>query len=165
MMRPPSSIVGTTPLGFISRYHFWSLPPNAPPTSSRVYFNPHSSDVHSTFMTLIELARPQIFISHLSSISALPLDLTIDDLHELLRIRIFHRKGYAFDAFEFHMRIVDPNRLRPQPSRRLSTFAIRPVLDLQYQRRFDTKINEVELAACHDICVIGNGIASRWRSY
>ena len=35
--RPPSSIVGTTPLGFMSRYHFWSLPPNAMPTFSRSY--------------------------------------------------------------------------------------------------------------------------------
>src|SRR6476619_2347213 len=63
MMRPPSSMVGTTPLGFMSRYHFWSLPPNAMPTFSRSYFSPHSSAHHSTFMTLIELARPQIFIS------------------------------------------------------------------------------------------------------
>src|SRR3954470_23270126 len=62
MIRPPSSIVGTTPLGFMSRYHFWSLPPNCSPTFSRSYFNPHSSAHHSTFMTLIELARPQIFI-------------------------------------------------------------------------------------------------------
>src|SRR6476661_11074011 len=62
MMRPPSSMVGTTPLGFMSRYHFWSLPPNAMPTFSRSYFSPHSSAHHSTFMTLIELARPQIFI-------------------------------------------------------------------------------------------------------
>src|SRR5678810_372926 len=63
MIRPPSSIVGTTPLGFMSRYHFWSLPPNAMPTFSRSYFSPHSSAHHSTFITLIELARPQIFIA------------------------------------------------------------------------------------------------------
>src|SRR3990167_1746 len=67
MMRPPSSMVGTTPLGFMSRYHFWSLPPNGPPTSVRSYFRPHSSAAHSTFCTLIELARPQIFIARFSS--------------------------------------------------------------------------------------------------
>src|SRR3569833_3237995 len=61
-MRPPSSIVGTTPLGFMSRYHFWSLPPYCSPTFSRSYCSPHSSAHHSTFMTLIEFARPQIFI-------------------------------------------------------------------------------------------------------
>src|SRR5258708_5290356 len=64
MMRPPSSMVGTTPLGFILRYQGWSLPPNAMPTSSRSYFTPHSSAAHSTFMTLIEFARPQIFIAY-----------------------------------------------------------------------------------------------------
>src|SRR5471032_212240 len=63
MMWPPSSIVGTTPLGFIFRYQGWSFLPNAPPTSSRSYFTPHSSAHHSTFITLIELARPQIFIA------------------------------------------------------------------------------------------------------
>src|SRR6476661_519149 len=63
MIRPPSSIVGTTPLGFMSRYHFWSLPPYCSPTFSRSYLSPHSSAHHSTFMTLIEFARPQIFIS------------------------------------------------------------------------------------------------------
>src|SRR6185312_7457338 len=63
MMRPPSSIVGTTPFGFMSRYHFWSLPPYCSPTFSRSYLSPHSSAHHSTFMTLIEFARPQIFIS------------------------------------------------------------------------------------------------------
>src|SRR5215472_10979571 len=63
-MRPPSSIVGTTPLGFMSRYHFWSLPPYCSPTFSRSYLSPHSSAHHSTFMTLIEFARPQIFISY-----------------------------------------------------------------------------------------------------
>ena len=65
MTRPPSSIVGTTPLGFMSRYHFWSLPPNAMPTFSRSYVTPHSSAHHSTFITLIELTRPQIFIGFL----------------------------------------------------------------------------------------------------
>ena len=29
------AIVGTTPLGFMSRYHFWSLPPYCMPTSTR----------------------------------------------------------------------------------------------------------------------------------
>src|SRR5262245_43084912 len=65
MIRPPSSMVGATPLGFILRYQGWSLPPKAPPTSSRSYFTPHSSAAHSTFITLIELARPQIFITFL----------------------------------------------------------------------------------------------------
>src|SRR5471032_1166087 len=65
MTRPPSSTVGTTPLGFMSRHHFWSLPPKAMPTSTRSYASPHSSAHHSTFITLIELMRPQIFISSL----------------------------------------------------------------------------------------------------
>src|SRR5690348_4781288 len=72
MMRPPSSMVGTTPLGFILRYQGWSLPPNGPPTSSRSYFTPHSSAAHNTFITLIELARPQIFIALASTFLAPP---------------------------------------------------------------------------------------------
>src|ERR1700722_17755694 len=83
MTRPPSSIVGTTPLGFMSRYHFWSLPPNAMPTSTRSYVSPHSSAHHSTFMTLIELTRPQIFIplSQKSSVRCGPVeaDAGVDD--------------------------------------------------------------------------------------
>ena len=66
-------MVGTTPLGFMSRYHFWSLPPKAPPTSVRSYFRPHSSAAHSTFMTLIELARPQIFMALLSPAISIPI--------------------------------------------------------------------------------------------
>src|SRR3954464_1241222 len=102
MMRPPSSMVGTTPLGFMSRYHFWSLPPNAMPTFSRSYFSPHSSAHHSTFMTLIELARPQIFISYPLS-STLPFRLTVDDTQDLLCARIDFAEHRL--ALEGHLRI------------------------------------------------------------
>src|SRR5258708_21863621 len=107
-MRPPSSMVGTTPLGFIFRYHGWSLPPKAPPTSSRSYFMPHSSAAHSTFCTLIELARPQIFISILSSVSAFPFRLAVDDPQQLLGIGIV--AGHGRHAFEYHLLLVDPDR-------------------------------------------------------
>src|SRR5947207_15316197 len=111
MMRPPSSMVGTTPLGFMSRYHFWSLPPNAMPTFSRSYLSPHSSAHHNTFMTLIELARPQIFIARLSSVSAFPRGLAVDDPQELLRTRIV--AGLGRDTLEPDVRFVNPDGLRP----------------------------------------------------
>src|SRR5579862_587982 len=111
MMRPPSSMVGTTPLGFMSRYHFWSLPPCCMPTFSRSYFNPHSSAHHSTFMTLIELARPQIFMSGLSSELAFPRRLAVDDPQELLGVGIV--AGRRRHALESHPRLVNPHRLGP----------------------------------------------------
>src|SRR6185369_5552755 len=98
MMRPPSSMVGTTPLGFMSRYHFWSLPPNAMPTFSRSYATPHSSAHHSTFITLIELTRPQTFITRLPWLLAFPDGLAVDDPQQLLGVLQIARLGrYAVE--------------------------------------------------------------------
>src|SRR5437763_3551037 len=120
MMRPPSSMVGTTPLGFMSRYHFLSSPPNAMPTFSRSYLSPHSSAHHSTFMTLIELARPQIFIARLSSVSAFPRGLAVDDPQELLRIRIV--AGLGRDTLEPDVRL-DRKSTRLNSSHRCISYA------------------------------------------
>src|SRR6185295_17394042 len=60
-MKPSSSITGTRPFGFIARYSGLSLPPNLPPTSTRSYARPSSSAHHTTFWTLIDETRPQIF--------------------------------------------------------------------------------------------------------
>src|SRR4029077_9419669 len=105
-------MVGTTPLGFMSRYHFWSLPPKAPPTSVRSYFRPHSSAAHSTFMTLIELARPQIFMAPLPLLSAFPFCRAGADPQQLLCVGIV--AGLRRHALEAHVRIVDPDRLGPR---------------------------------------------------
>src|SRR4051812_38753768 len=61
MIRSPSLTVGTRPLGLSRRYSASRLPPNGPPTSSRSYSRPSSAQVHSTFCTLDEVVRPQIF--------------------------------------------------------------------------------------------------------
>src|SRR3982750_4453510 len=98
-------MVGTTPLGLRSRYHFWSLPPNAMPTSSRSYFSPHSSAHHSTFMTLIELARPQIFISSSPSLSTFPFGFgVVDTQDQAARRTVVTEHG----AVEQHVFVVDP---------------------------------------------------------
>src|SRR4030095_2965926 len=126
-------MVGTTPLGFMSRYHFWSLPPKAPPTSVRSYFRPHSSAVHSTFITLIELARPQIFIARLSLHSALPLPLAALDPQKLLGVGLVLGQGRF--AFERHMRFVGPDGDRPQERVRAGAIAVRHRRDLARRRR------------------------------
>src|ERR1043166_9740846 len=61
-MRPPSSIVGTKPLGFKSRYGCSLLPPNLPPRSTRSKSMPSSPQHHRTFCTLEESFLPQILI-------------------------------------------------------------------------------------------------------
>src|SRR5436190_17374900 len=111
MMRPPSSMVGTTPFGFIFRYQGWSLPPNAMPTSTRSYFTPHSSAAHSTFMTLIEFARPQIFIATLSLFSTFPLRLAADDPNDLFGCRIVGRIGRL--APERRALVIEPRHVGP----------------------------------------------------
>src|ERR1019366_257429 len=58
---PSSSIVGTSALGFIALYSGVVLTPNCRPASMRSYSRLSSPQHHSTFWTLIELARPQIF--------------------------------------------------------------------------------------------------------
>src|SRR5882672_3767982 len=60
-IRPSSLMVGTSPLGFIARYSGVLLTPNLPPASTRSYLTLSSAQHHSTFCTLIELVRPQIF--------------------------------------------------------------------------------------------------------
>src|SRR5215475_5553446 len=67
-MRPLSLIVGTRPLGFIARYSGSRLPTKGPPRSTRSYSMPSSAQHHSTFCTLDEVVRPQIF-----SIAASPI--------------------------------------------------------------------------------------------
>src|SRR4029077_8836773 len=59
--RPSSLIVGTRPFGFIARYSGSRLPPNGPPRSTRSYSMPSSAQHQSTFCTLDEVVRPQIF--------------------------------------------------------------------------------------------------------
>src|ERR671917_21619 len=66
--KPPSEIVGTRPLGFNRRYSGSLLPPNGPPTSTRLYGTSSSSQHHRTFWTFIELLRPQIRSTHPPSI-------------------------------------------------------------------------------------------------
>src|SRR6266699_4684355 len=61
MIRSPSLTVGTRPLGLRLRYSGSRLPPNGPPTSRRSKGISSSAQHHSTFWTLDELARPQIF--------------------------------------------------------------------------------------------------------
>ncbi len=59
-MKPSSSIVGTSELGFIFMYSGVLVTPNCMPASTRSYFRPSSSAHHSAFLTLTELVRPQI---------------------------------------------------------------------------------------------------------
>src|SRR6202035_5877179 len=61
MIRSPSLTVGTRPLGLSWRYSGSRLPPNGPPRSTRSNGRSSSAQHHSTFCTLDELARPQIF--------------------------------------------------------------------------------------------------------
>src|SRR5438477_7793864 len=61
MIRSPSLSVGTRPFGLSRRYSGSRLPPNGPPRSSRSNGRSNSAQHHSTFCTLDELARPQIF--------------------------------------------------------------------------------------------------------
>ena len=56
--KPSSSMVGTSPLGFIARYSGMSVPPKAPPTSARPYARSSSAQHHRTFCTLEEFERP-----------------------------------------------------------------------------------------------------------
>src|SRR5580704_11646218 len=72
-------MVGTLPFGFIARYSGSRLPPNGPPRSTRSYSMPSSAQHHSTFCTLDEVVRPQIF-----SIEAPPSDLRLWSLRILL---------------------------------------------------------------------------------
>src|SRR4029450_7345825 len=59
--KPSSSIVGTSPVGFIFRYSGVLLTPNCRPASMRWYWSPSSSAAHSTFFTFTEFVLPQIF--------------------------------------------------------------------------------------------------------
>src|SRR5439155_14983571 len=59
--KPSSSMVGTSPVGFILRYSGVLLTPNCMPASMRWYFSPSSSAAHSAFFTFTELVLPQIF--------------------------------------------------------------------------------------------------------
>ena len=59
-LKEPSCKVGTSPVGFIARYSGVSVLPNAPPTSIRSNGRFNSPSAHSTFMTLLDVARPQM---------------------------------------------------------------------------------------------------------
>src|ERR1700730_2138853 len=61
MTRSPSLTVGTRPFGFSARYSGSLLPPKGPPKSTRSYSSPSSAQHHSTFCTLDDVVRPQIF--------------------------------------------------------------------------------------------------------
>src|SRR5579864_282372 len=69
MTRSPSITVGTRPFGLSFRYSGSRLPPKGPPWSTRSNGRSSSAQHHSTFCTLDELARPQIF-----SMAAFPRD-------------------------------------------------------------------------------------------
>src|SRR3989454_358115 len=58
--KPSSSMVGTSPVGFILRYSGVLLTPNCMPASMRSYFSPSSSAAQSAFFTFTELVLPQI---------------------------------------------------------------------------------------------------------
>src|SRR5262245_20918259 len=57
--RPPSSMVGTRPFGFIRRYSGVPTTPKAMPASIRRCATPTSASAHITFCTLTEFVRPQ----------------------------------------------------------------------------------------------------------
>src|SRR5512135_3645020 len=59
--KPSSSMVGTRPFGLSLRYSGVLTTPNCMPASTRSKGSPSSSQHHSTFLTLTELGRPQIF--------------------------------------------------------------------------------------------------------
>src|SRR5687767_15896260 len=59
-LKPSSSMVGTSAVGFISRYSGVLFTPCSIPALMRSYFRPSSSAAHSAFLTLTELLRPQI---------------------------------------------------------------------------------------------------------
>src|SRR6266481_1596548 len=58
--KPSSSMVGTSPVGFILRYSGVLLTPNCMPASMRWYLSPNSSRAQSAFFTLTEFVLPQI---------------------------------------------------------------------------------------------------------
>src|SRR5215831_7863969 len=90
--KPLSLIVGTRPLGFIARYSRSRLPPNGPPRSTRSYSMPSSAQHQSTFCTLDDVVRPQIF-----NIVAPPVGFTRIEPQLLVRrnnslgIRVYNR--------------------------------------------------------------------------
>src|SRR5215831_18369158 len=61
MTSSSSLTVGTKPFGFSARYSGSWLPPKGPPISTRSYSIPSSAQHQSTFCTLDEVVRPQIF--------------------------------------------------------------------------------------------------------
>src|SRR5215510_2094286 len=141
----------------MSRYHFWSLPPKAPPTSVRSYLSPHSSAIHSTFITLIELARPQIFMARLSLISALPLALAAFDAQELPGVGLV--LGQRRFALEGHVAVVGPDGRRPQEGVRSGAAAIRHGRDLGDGRRIAAEVDDLEIDALHQVGHQGDGLA------
>src|SRR5467141_2940182 len=58
--KPSSSMVGTSPVGFILRYSGVLLTPNCMPASMRSYLSPNSSRAQRAFFTLTEFVLPQI---------------------------------------------------------------------------------------------------------
>src|SRR3989442_8680329 len=58
--KPSSSMVGTSPGGFILRDSGDLLTPNCMPASMRSYFRPSSSAAESAFFTFTELVLPHI---------------------------------------------------------------------------------------------------------
>src|SRR5258708_3461194 len=133
----------------MSRYHFWSLPPNAMPTFSRSYATPHSSAHHSTFMTLIELTRPQTFITRLPALSAFPNGLAVDELQQLLGVRQIVRLGRY--TLEPDVRPVNPDRCGTQEGIGADTLAFRHGRDLGKCRRVAAKIDQLQFHASHQV--------------
>src|SRR5882757_11264786 len=99
---------------------------------------PHSSAAHRTFITLIELARPQIFMALLSPLSALPFRRAIADPQKLLGLWIV--AGLRRYALEAHVRFVDPDRLGPQEGIRPGTGAGRHRGHLEHLRRIASQV-------------------------
>src|SRR3954454_16681842 len=79
MIRSPSLTVGTRPLGLRLRYSGSRLPPNGPPTSRRSNGRSSSAQHHSTFWTLEDVDRPQIFSMEGSWLAAVIISLSLPE--------------------------------------------------------------------------------------
>src|ERR1700681_3018254 len=106
---------------------------------------PHSSAAHSTFITLIELARPQIFMTFLPPLLAFPFCRAGADPEKLLCVGIV--AGLRRYPLEPHMRLVDPERPGPGEEIGTSPGASRHRRYLEHLRRIAGHVDDVEVHA------------------
>src|SRR6476620_7288263 len=69
-LNDPSCSVGTSPVGFMARYSGASVRPKAPPASIRSKGRFNSTRPQSTFITLLDVVRPQTMRFGLSAMVA-----------------------------------------------------------------------------------------------